>query len=119
MERSEIRGRPHPVLRTFPGYASLHPGYNPGPNLCTCSPDEAQRNPGLPSPVLRTFPGYASLHPGYNTQIMVRYRRNFVPGGTYFFTVTLADRSSCALLDHIDALRAAFRITRRERSFTI
>src|SRR5689334_1959829 len=50
---------------------------------------------------------------------MVRYRRNFVPGGTYFFTVTLADRSSCALLDHIDALRAAFRITRRERPFTI
>ena len=23
---------------------------------------------------------------------MVRYRRNFVVGGTYFFTVTLADR---------------------------
>ena len=23
---------------------------------------------------------------------MVRYRRNFVPGGTYFFTVTLVDR---------------------------
>jgi putative transposase len=25
---------------------------------------------------------------------MVRYRRNFVAGGTYFFTATLADRSS-------------------------
>ena len=25
---------------------------------------------------------------------MVRYRRNFVPGGTYFFTVTLADRTA-------------------------
>jgi hypothetical protein len=22
---------------------------------------------------------------------MVRYRRSFIPGGTYFFTVTLAD----------------------------
>ena len=29
---------------------------------------------------------------------MVRYRRNFVPGGTYFFTVTLADRTSSALV---------------------
>jgi hypothetical protein len=25
---------------------------------------------------------------------MVRYRRNHLPGGTYFFTVTLADRRS-------------------------
>jgi hypothetical protein len=30
---------------------------------------------------------------------MVRYRRNFVPGGTYFFTVTLADRAPSALLE--------------------
>jgi putative transposase len=50
---------------------------------------------------------------------MVRYRRNFVPGGTYFFTVTLADRRSSALVDHIDALRAAFRRARRERPFAI
>jgi putative transposase len=50
---------------------------------------------------------------------MVRYRRNFIPGGTYFFTVTLADRSSEALVDHIDALRGAFRTARRERPFAI
>jgi len=50
---------------------------------------------------------------------MVRYRRNFVAGGTFFFTVTLADRRSCALVDHIAELRAAFRVTRRERSFAI
>jgi putative transposase len=50
---------------------------------------------------------------------MVRYRRNFIPGGTYFFTVTLADRRSSALVDNVDALRVAFRITRRERPFTI
>jgi putative transposase len=50
---------------------------------------------------------------------MVRYRRNFVPGGSYFFTVTLADRRSSALVDHIDALRGAFRAGRRERPFTI
>jgi len=50
---------------------------------------------------------------------MVRYRRNFVPGGTYFFTVTLADRRSTTLVDHVDALRTAFSTTRRERPFTI
>ncbi len=50
---------------------------------------------------------------------MVRYRRNFVPGGTYFFTVTLADRQSSALVDNIDALRSAFRAARGKRRFTI
>jgi putative transposase len=50
---------------------------------------------------------------------MVRYRRNFVPGGTYFFTLTLVDRRSSALVDHIGALRAAFRRARRERPFAI
>jgi putative transposase len=50
---------------------------------------------------------------------MVRYRRNFVPGGTYFFTVTLADRGSSALIEHIASLRYAFRLTRGERPFDI
>src|SRR6516225_9861055 len=50
---------------------------------------------------------------------MVRYRRNFAAGGTFFFTVTLADRTSRALLDHIEALRAAVRETRASHPFTI
>ena len=50
---------------------------------------------------------------------MVRYRRNLLPGGTYFFTVTLADRRSTALVDNIAILREAFRAARRERPFTI
>jgi putative transposase len=50
---------------------------------------------------------------------MVRYRRNFVPGGTYFFTVTTADRRSSALIDHIASLRHAFRVARAERPFDI
>ena len=50
---------------------------------------------------------------------MVRYRRNFVPGGTWFFTATLADRRSTALVDHIDALRSAFRAARRASHFAI
>jgi len=50
---------------------------------------------------------------------MVRYRRNFIAGGTYFFTVTLADRTSSTLVDNVTALRTAFRIARHERPFTI
>ncbi|WP_061021756.1 transposase [Bradyrhizobium sp. CCH5-F6] len=50
---------------------------------------------------------------------MVRYRRNLVPGGAFFFTATLDDRRSSALIDHVDHLRAAFRVARNERPFTI
>jgi len=50
---------------------------------------------------------------------MVLYRRNLVPGGTFFFTVTLADRDSRVLVEHVASLRDAFRLTRRERPFII
>src|SRR5438105_2262080 len=40
-------------------------------------------------------------------------------GGTFFFTVTLADRTSQALTDHIGHLRGAVRQTRRTQPFTI
>jgi putative transposase len=38
---------------------------------------------------------------------MVLYRRNAVPGGSFFFTVTLRDRRAGTLVDHIDLLRVA------------
>jgi putative transposase len=50
---------------------------------------------------------------------MVFYRRNFIAGGTYFFTTTLADRKCDWLVKHVDLLRAAFRDARRERPFAI
>jgi putative transposase len=50
---------------------------------------------------------------------MTSYRRNFVAGGSYFFTVNLADRHLQLLTDHIDLLRAAFRNIRRAHPFTI
>lgn len=50
---------------------------------------------------------------------MVAYRRNFLPGGTFFFTVTLQDRRSGRLIENIDLLRAAFRTARRQRPFQI
>lgn len=39
---------------------------------------------------------------------MTAYRRLYIPGGTYFFTVALADRSSRALVDEIDLLRSVY-----------
>ena len=50
---------------------------------------------------------------------MVLYRRNRVAGGTFFFTVTLRDRTSFLLVDRIDQLREAFRQTKRARPFHI
>jgi putative transposase len=50
---------------------------------------------------------------------MVRYRRHRVPGGTFFFTVTLQDRRSRALVEHVRALRLAVRTARVERPFSI
>jgi putative transposase len=47
------------------------------------------------------------------------YRRNFVSGASYFFTVNLDDRRSRLLLDHIEALRAAFRIVHARHPFAI
>jgi len=48
---------------------------------------------------------------------MTAYRRNLVGGGTYFFTVNLADRRSSLLTANIELLRAAFRYTRHRHPF--
>lgn len=50
---------------------------------------------------------------------MTDYRRNFILGGTSFFTVNLADRRSRLLTDQIDLLRAAFRYTAARHAFGI
>src|SRR5262249_53755621 len=50
---------------------------------------------------------------------MTAYRRNLVAGGTYFFTVNLADRRLSLLTGNIELLRAAFRSTRHRHPFTI
>jgi REP-associated tyrosine transposase len=53
---------------------------------------------------------------------MTSYRRNFVQGGSFFFTVNLADRRRRLLvdhIDHIDLLRRAFREVRARHPFTI
>jgi putative transposase len=50
---------------------------------------------------------------------MPDYRRNRVPGGTYFFTVNLRDRTSDLLVAEIESLRAAVRWTRIRSPFHI
>jgi putative transposase len=50
---------------------------------------------------------------------MTNYRRNFVAGGSFFFTVNIAERRLRLLTDHVSKLRTAFRETRRRHSFTI
>ena len=50
---------------------------------------------------------------------MTNYRRNFIAGGSFFFTVNLAERRLRLLTEHIDELRKAFRETRRDHPFTI
>ena len=49
---------------------------------------------------------------------MSLYRRVYIPGGTYFFTVNLQDRSSTLLVDRIDDLRAAYGATLKEAPWT-
>lgn len=48
---------------------------------------------------------------------MPRYIRSSVPGATYFFTVTIADRSSDALVRHVNLLREAYVKVRRRHPF--
>jgi putative transposase len=50
---------------------------------------------------------------------MTNYRRNFLAGGSFFFTANLADRRQRLLADHIGVLRKAFRDIRQRHPFTI
>ena len=50
---------------------------------------------------------------------MSNYRRAFIPGATYFFTVNLADRRKTLLVDYIDLLRRAFRCAQRRHPFVV
>jgi REP-associated tyrosine transposase len=50
---------------------------------------------------------------------MPNYRRAFVPGGCWFFTVNLLERRRTLLVDHIDKLRDAVARTRRLYPFKI
>ena len=50
---------------------------------------------------------------------MSRYRRSWVCGGTYFFTVNILERDRTLLVDHIGVLRDAVKWVKEKRPFTI
>ena len=50
---------------------------------------------------------------------MPHYIRAFVPGGTFFFTVTILERRRKLLTENLDTLREVFKSARRRRPFTI
>jgi putative transposase len=49
----------------------------------------------------------------------MRYRRANAAGGTYFFTVNLADRSADTLVRHIDDMRAVMSKVKQAHPFSI
>ena len=49
----------------------------------------------------------------------MKYRRARLAGGTYFFTVNLAERSSTLLVDRITDLRRAVRVVKERHPFDI
>ena len=50
---------------------------------------------------------------------MTKYRRNFLSGGSFFFTVNLAEGRPRLLTAYIDLLRQAFRDVRQRHPFGI
>ncbi|MGA8277014.1 MAG: transposase [Rhodanobacteraceae bacterium] len=50
---------------------------------------------------------------------MTNYRRDRTAGGSYFFTLNLADRRSHRLVEHIELLRAAFRAVKATHPFVV
>ncbi len=50
---------------------------------------------------------------------MTDYRRNFIAGGSFFFTVNPLDRRLSLLTSHVNELRSAIRETRKRYPFTI
>ena len=55
----------------------------------------------------------------YQVAAIPNYRRNFIAGGCYFFTVNLLERQQTLLTDHIDLLRDSVRRVRRLYPFHI
>ena len=49
----------------------------------------------------------------------MHYRRALIPGGTYFFTVALAERKSTLLIEQSDGLREAIRVVKLRHPFEI
>jgi putative transposase len=49
----------------------------------------------------------------------VQYRRAKIKGGTYFFTLNLAERQKTLLIDYIDSLRESLNIVKQRHPFKL
>lgn len=49
----------------------------------------------------------------------MRYRRVYVAGGSYFFTVNLQDKKSQLLVEQVDLLRESVRWVKQRKPFRI
>src|SRR5438128_11662261 len=78
------------------------------------APDAA--GPSTPTEKRKRIPPFVNAG---HTPLMPDYRRNRVPGGTFFFTVNLLDRRSDLLVPQIQALRDAVRQVRLHAPFHI
>ncbi|HNP52415.1 MAG TPA: hypothetical protein PKJ85_11570 [Nitrosomonas nitrosa] len=58
------------------------------------------------------------INPG-RLLVAMRYRRANVEGGTYFFTVNLAERHLRLLVENVDVLRDAVRAVKQRHPFYI
>jgi putative transposase len=50
---------------------------------------------------------------------MPNYRRAYIPGGSWFFTVNLLERRQTLLVSNIESLRQAVAVTRQKLPFAI
>jgi hypothetical protein len=50
---------------------------------------------------------------------MPQYLRALVPGGTFFFTVTLLERRRKLLTEHVDNFRVSLMVAGQRRPFTV
>ena len=48
---------------------------------------------------------------------MPTYKRHRMPGGTYFFTVVLANRNDSILIDHVPEFTSAIQLVKTKRPF--
>jgi putative transposase len=49
----------------------------------------------------------------------MQYRRTFIDGGTYFFTVNILERNKSLLTDHIDLLKQSIQTVKSRHPFAI
>jgi len=75
----------------------------------------------------KSYPGLRAAKPGpsrskqtmNNLKTMVHYRCNFLPGASYFLTLTLLSRASFSLVDRIAILRSVFWAVRTQWPFIL